>query len=196
MALSPRQGLVAIAALAWLALAASGPGAAVPLLCTGAMLWSLPPVASLETALAVLGTERLAAGWTVMIAAMMVPLQYDLFDSIGLRSLRSRRWGMIATAGAGYAAAWLAAGLVLVPAALLLRVGAVHWLAAALPALGAALVWHVSPLRQRALNACHRLPPFAAFGWRGYRDAARIGLARGALAHRIDMMGQQRVRRS
>jgi predicted metal-binding membrane protein len=179
MALSPRQGLVAIAAPAWLALAAAGPGSAVPMLCTGAMLWSLPPVASLETALSVLGADRLAAGWAVMIAAMMVPLQYDLFDHIAMRSLRSRRWGMIAAAGAGYAAVWLAAGLVLVPAALLLRMGAVHWLAALLPVLGAALVWQISPLRHSALNACHRLPPFAAFGWRGYRDAARSGLARG-----------------
>lgn len=178
MAVSPRQGVAAAAALAWLALAASGPGAAVPMLCTGAMLWSLPPAGSLETAVTVLGAERLAAGWAVMIAAMMVPLQHDLFDYLGARSLRSRRVGMIAAAAGAYCAIWLAAGLVLVPAALLLRVGAVHWLAAVLPVLGAALAWHISPLRQAALNACHRLPPFAAFGWRGYRDAAVIGFAR------------------
>lgn len=178
MAVSPRQGVVAIAALAWLALAAAGPGSALPTLCTGAMLWSLPPIGSLQAALALLGPERLAAGWAVMIAAMMVPLQLDLFDDLGARSLRSRRWGMIVAAAAGYFAVWLMAGLVLVPAALLLRMGAVHWLAAVLPVLGAALLWHVSPLRQSALNACHRLPPFAAFGWRGYRDGTAIGLAR------------------
>jgi len=121
----------------------------------------------------------LAAGWAMMLVAMMSPGLIAPLCHIRLRSFASRRARSIALFIAGYAAIWMALGGVLVAIEL-----AVKWRAAQsyLPAAGVvliALVWQFSPIKQRCLNRCHAHTELAAFGAAADFDALRFGMTHG-----------------
>lgn len=82
---------------------------------------------------------------------------------------------------AGYAGLWMLAGAVLVSFALTIRLGFGAQLhgALALCALAGALVWQASPVKQYALNQCHRLPAVAGFAPQAYWGAFAYGLRHG-----------------
>jgi predicted metal-binding membrane protein len=173
-------GLAGVSAAAWAALALAPHSLVMPGLCAPAGAWigSAPTRAAL--ALALNPPARLAAGWALMIVAMMSPLLADPLRYVAARSFARRRWRSGALFVAGYGAAWIAAGAPLLATALALCLATPAWLPAWAPALAAAALWQGAPAHQRCLNACHRRPPLAAFGWAADRDALRFGVAQGA----------------
>lgn len=179
----PQPWLLALAAVslaAWLALLLGGAGAVMPAFCVSGAL----PVASLPDSLALAlsfnAPLQLASGWSLMWAAMMLPLTAASLRHVHDRSLTRRRSRAMLLFAVGHGMVWLAAGLVLqlialsavwaVPAPLVWFTGATLL----------ALLWQLSPVKQRCLNGCHRKPQFAAFGWAADRDVLSYGLSNGA----------------
>jgi len=120
----------------------------------------------------------LAAAWLVMIVAMMPPLLAQPVDHILRSSPRHRRRRSLFLFSLSYAAMWCAAGLLLVPAAIVLRL-VLPGLWAPLAATLLALAWSASPLAQAARNRCHRVRRIGAFGAAADRDCLRYGLSTG-----------------
>lgn len=113
------------------------------------------------------------SAWLAMVLAMSPPLLIREVGRVWRGSLRRRRSSLVVVFVSGYGAAWLAAGVVSVLARPLVP--------APPPALVIAgvLLWLSSPARQRALNACHRVPTLRAFGAAASRDAVGYGLSTG-----------------
>jgi predicted metal-binding membrane protein len=121
----------------------------------------------------------LAAGWMLMLLAMMTPALIPPVRHIHLRSFTQRRPRAIALFAIAYAAIWIVAGAVLIALARML-----HPLApqSYLPAAGAMLVafaWQCSPIKQRCLNRCHAHREIAAFGAAADIDALHFGASHG-----------------
>jgi predicted metal-binding membrane protein len=157
---------------------------ALPLLCSAELPAALsgrlvPDRALIELALVLNPPARLAGGWTLMVAAMMLPLQLAPVRHIRARSFARRRWRAIALFLAGYAAVWLAAGAVLVALALLLRLDFADSVGLLIGGAMLAAVWQASPLKQLCLNHCHDRPALAAFGRAADRDVLVFGLTQG-----------------
>lgn len=119
--------------------------------------------------------------WALMIVAMMLPLVFDHLRVAAARSLWPRRHRAMLGFLCGYAAIWLLVGVALsivmaaigiVPHLMPHGAGGSSWTAAAF--VGAA-AWQLSPLKRRALIACHRTVPLAPHGWRAHRDCVRYG---------------------
>src|SRR5215472_12187954 len=108
--------------------------------------------------------QTLAAGWALMLVAMMAPLLIPLIQYVRQRSFKHHRARAVALFVAGYGAVWMAAGA----GVLAVEIAVKLWAPMSfLPAAGAALiatVWQFSPIKQRALNRCHSHAGLAAFG--------------------------------
>jgi predicted metal-binding membrane protein len=116
----------------------------------------------------------LVAGWLVMVVAMMAPLLGQPLGHVWRSSLPGRRpWALLLFA-IGYLLAWSAAGVVLVPAAAMLKLSLPEGAAAAV-GQSIALLWSASPGCQRARNRCHRTYSLAACGRRADRDCLVYG---------------------
>jgi predicted metal-binding membrane protein len=170
----------AISLAAWSVLALYGSELALPAFCSTETLRAMPLSVSFDLALLLNSPAKLAAGWALMIAAMMSPLLIAPLRHVQERSFAKRRARATLLFAAGYIAVWMAAGLGLQAAAL-----AARWAEPApLLCLGLAaviaLLWQVSPAKQWCLNRCHRRPHLAAFGAAADRDALGYGLANGA----------------
>ncbi|HSD54472.1 MAG TPA: DUF2182 domain-containing protein [Burkholderiales bacterium] len=132
-----------------------------------------------------------AAGWVVMIAAMMLPTTFPLLD-IFRRITAGRRDAkqLLALVIAGYILAWLGFGLVAHGLDLVVHAAArdTAWLIANGWVIGAALVgtaglFQFSSLKYRCLDKCQTPFGFVAERWRGVapgREALRVGLDHGA----------------
>jgi predicted metal-binding membrane protein len=136
--------------------------------------------ASLSSLLTMPSPVSLAAGWGLMLVAMMAPALILPIHHLRLRSFKSRRARATGLFVAGYAAIWMATGVVLTVGILV----AVQLLAPAsyLPAAGVtlvAIVWQLSPVKQRCLNRCHAHGELAAFGVAADLGALRFGAAHG-----------------
>jgi predicted metal-binding membrane protein len=156
-----------LSAAAWIWLLADPGGSMMRAHCAAAGSGGLPLSASL------------AAGWGLMLVAMMSPALILPIVHLRRRSFKRRRARAVVLFVAGYAAIWMAAGGVLLAASL-----AIGWLApnSYLPATGVILltiVWQLSPVKQRCLNRCHAHGELAAFGVAADRDALRFGVSHG-----------------
>lgn len=176
--------LLAASALGWVTLILAVNSSALPQLCSFAVPTALsvrlvPDRALIELALVLNPPARLAGGWALMVAAMMLPLQLAPVRHIRVRSFARRRLRAIALFLAGYAAIWLAAGAVLVSLALLLRLDFADSVGLLVGGVMLAAVWQASPLKQLCLNRCHDRPALAAFGRAADRDALVFGLTQG-----------------
>jgi predicted metal-binding membrane protein len=173
----PWPFLLAVSAAAWAAAPPDGEWLLLVGYCAAAF-----DVAALaggvRAALLLNPVEALAGAWLLMLAAMMPPLLAEPLVHVWQRSFASRRAGAVALFLLGYAAIWSAAGLLLVPAAMLLHSLGGAPVPLAIAAL-VALAWQVSPAKQHCLNRCHGLPVLAAFGARASADALRFGLRHG-----------------
>ena len=118
----------------------------------------------------------LAAGWAIMLIAMMAPVLIWPVHHIRLRSLKHRRARAVALFTAGYAAIWIAFGGILVTIDLAVMRLAPHSYRAAVVALLVAAVWQCSPIKQRCLNRCHAHPELAVFGAAADFQALRFGM--------------------
>ncbi|MCC8938670.1 DUF2182 domain-containing protein [Bradyrhizobium sp. Arg68] len=163
------------------------------LLAAGEGLWSVPlcspsPTlvtsgAAFSTVYGVGATAVLAALlWLLMIVAMTAPLLAQPIAQLRLRSLARRRNRSAALFAVAYLLVWIAVGPILLaaPNAIAVAAGAVG-VPAWLIAVAIAALWQAAPLRQCALNRCHRAPNLAAFGPEADRDCIRFGLLQGLL---------------
>lgn len=155
----------------------------VPVLFISAVAWILlvvePGGSTLHAhhSAAMLEPTSLAVGWALMLAAMMAPVLIAPVRHVRDRSFSQRRARAIALFVAGYAAVWMAAGVMLLALAALLAAPG-----SSLPVVLVtitALVWQFSPFKQRCLNRCHAHSELAAFGRAADIDALRFGLTHG-----------------
>jgi predicted metal-binding membrane protein len=132
-----------------------------------------------------------AAGWVLMIAAMMLPTTLPILDMFRRmtagRADRNRLVGLVVI---GYLAVWLGFGLVAHALDWLLHaVGeqspwlALHGWVVGVVVLAGAGAFQFSALKYRCLDKCHTPFGFIAERWRGQapaREALRLGLDHGA----------------
>ena len=130
-------------------------------------------------ALAMHPSTALAAGWALMLVAMMSPVLIPDIRHIRLQSLKRHRTGVTMLFVAGYVAVWMVVGLVLLAASLWLGVSMPGSYFPAIAVLLLALAWQMSPVKQRCLNRCHALFEMPAFGKDAAIAALRSGLVRG-----------------
>jgi predicted metal-binding membrane protein len=172
--------LVALAVSAWLALWTWGSSPYGRYLHHEGGVGPLPIEASL-----------FAAGWILMIVAMMLPSSVPPVVTFGALVRRRRRPGvLVALVLAGYLAAWGAFGLAawVLDRGIHAAVDAVPWLAAHPQlilggTLLAAGLWQFSPLRDKCLDECRSPLGFVLNRWRGEserREAFAMGIAHGA----------------
>jgi predicted metal-binding membrane protein len=171
-----RTPLLFISAAAWILLVAEPGGTALSAHCSPVIPAA---TASLGLVLAVNPPASLAAGWALMLAAMMAPVVVAPVRHVRDQSFARRRARAIALFVAGYAAVWMTAGVMLLALALAARLAAPE---SSLPfalATAIAIVWQFSPFKQRCLNRCHAHSALAAFGAAADIDALRFGLTHG-----------------
>ncbi|MEH6460180.1 copper chaperone [Chitinimonas sp. JJ19] len=123
-------------------------------------------------------------GWALMLLAMMYPLLNDNLRALAFASPWSRRHRAMVGFLAGYTMVWLLYGL-LAGALLLLcfRMLSGALLAAlfapasiALLGFGTAVAWVYTPMRRRALVACHAVHAPLGSGWQADSACACHGL--------------------
>jgi len=181
-------------ALAWAALVAASVGARAaggssggPDWTSGSSVWVCPlggtahGLAGSAAAGAAPGAAALAAGlpmWALMAAAMMLPTAIPAVRHVAVHSLYWRRRRATLEFVAVYTGLWaLFSAFVL---------GLLIPLAPASPALvlpvalAIAALWQLTPLKRRALRACHRPRALPPRGWRATAGVARFGLGNGA----------------
>jgi predicted metal-binding membrane protein len=155
-----RTPVLCIAAVAWLALVAESLGAAIPAHCASRSA----------------SAPSLAAGWALMLAAMMAPLLIAPARHVYRSSFARRRTRALGLFVAAYGAVWMAAGVALLALA---RLAPSDSYVPAAVALAIAIAWQFSPVKQRALNRCHAHRALAAFGQAADIDALRFGWTHG-----------------
>jgi|SRR3954447_13740042 predicted metal-binding membrane protein len=162
-----RNPVLLLCTAAWIWLLADPGGWTAQAHCAAMGSGSLPPAASL------------AAGWALMLVAMMSPALILPISHVRLSSFKRRRARAIVLFAVGYGAIWMAVGGVLMAGALAARGWAPD---SYLPAAGVillAIVWQLSPVKQRCLNRCHAHTELAAFGVAADLDAFRFGASHG-----------------
>lgn len=117
-----------------------------------------------------------AAGWLLMIAAMMVPMVLGSVRATAARSMWRRRSRAIAGFLLGYVGMWFIAGLLILALLDALELDK-RFSSPALAAAGfaAAAAWQLTPVKRRALWSCHRTAPLAPRGWKADGDCIRYG---------------------
>jgi predicted metal-binding membrane protein len=130
------------------------------------------------------------AGWSLMLAAMMLPTALPVLALLQRMTARRPDGGrLVALAAAGYLAAWAGFGLCAHLADLAVAAGVRRsaWLTFNGWALGAAVLaaaglFQFSPLKRRCLERCRTPLGLLAARWRGVsprREAWGLGLAHG-----------------
>jgi len=114
--------------------------------------------------------------WIAMVVAMSPLLLIREVARLWEGSLRRRRGPTMLAFAAGYGLVWLLAGAIAVAVASVL--GAIVWLGGFAVAL--VIAWQCSPMRQRLLNVCHRVPRLRVFGAGAAWDPGRYGVVTGA----------------
>jgi predicted metal-binding membrane protein len=177
----PSRALLAASLAGWVLLPLLGHGAQS----SAALCLSYPTLADAPrgavAALSVADDTVLAAlSWIVMVVAMMSPLLAQPIVQLRLRSLTRRRRRAVALFVAGYLAIWIVAGFALVTAsAAIARLAEYLGWPALVITLTIAAIWQAAPLRQSALNRCHRPPDLSAFGLAADLDCFGFGLTHG-----------------
>ncbi|MDQ3800997.1 MAG: DUF2182 domain-containing protein [Acidobacteriota bacterium] len=123
--------------------------------------------------------SSLLAGWSLMLVAMMTPTLMTPIHHIRQRSFKRRRARAITLFALGYVAIWMAAGVVLLAAVLMLNLLLPQSYLPAIAVGVIAFVWQCSPVKQRCLNRNHNHRELAAFGFAADADALRFGAAHG-----------------
>ena len=133
-----------------------------------AVIGRAPEVASLATSLPM---------WALMAMAMMLPTAMPAVRHVAVNSLYWRRRRAMAEFIAVYLGIWaLFSALVLGVALASAPTGS----ALVLPlVLAVAALWQLTPLKRRALRACHQPRALPPYGWRATAGVARFGLGNG-----------------
>jgi predicted metal-binding membrane protein len=174
-----RNPVLLMSAVTWILLLVEPGGMGKLAHCPAISSGAMPLPRSFQMLLAMNSPASLAAGWVLMLAAMMAPVLIAPLYHIRLRSFTSRRVRSMALFVVGYAAIWMALGGVLLAIELAVKLFTPQ---SYLPAAGVvliALVWQCSPIKQRCLNRCHAHTELAAFGAAADFDALRFGVTHG-----------------
>ncbi len=174
-----RNPVLLISAVTWILLLVEPGNLGIFAHCPATMSGAMPLSTSFQMLLTTNAPASLAAGWALMLVAMMSPVLIQPIRHIRVRSFTRRRARSIALFLAGYVAIWMALGGVLLAIELAVKSFAPQ---SYLPAAGVALialVWQVSPVKQRCLNRCHAHTELAAFGAAADFDALRFGITHG-----------------
>jgi len=185
--------VVALAALAWLSLAAWSASPWRRWLDHGAwsdLAWLAALCRAVPAGERVLPLLAYALAWILMIAAMMLPTALPLL-ALFRRIVAGRRDAdaLVAAAAGGYALAWLAFGVVAYALDALVREAAassgwlvVHgWVVGSIVVAGAG-AFQFSALKYRCLERCRTPFSFVSSRWRGQapaREAFRLGIDHG-----------------
>jgi predicted metal-binding integral membrane protein DUF2182 len=113
--------------------------------------------------------------WLLMALAMIGPLVPGPMRTTAERSLWRRRHRAIAGFAAGYVTQWVLAGVPLLALDLLLGPDRHGALLVGAVGLAAAAAWQSTPLKRRAVFACHARASLAPTGWRADADCVRYG---------------------
>jgi predicted metal-binding membrane protein len=133
-----------------------------------AIIGSAPKVASLAASLPM---------WGLMAVAMMLPTTMPAVRHVAVNSLYWRRRRAVLEFIAVYLGIWAAfSALVLGVVISQAPAGSVFVLPVV---LAIAALWQLTPLKRRALRACHRPRPLPPYGWRATAGVARFGLGNG-----------------
>lgn len=159
---------------AWILLLIKGAGT---LICHAQMSDALS-VRPLSPLLGSDSVTSFAAGWALMLAAMMLPMLTSPVRHIRNRIFARQRVRAIALFLSGYAAVWMiaGAGLLLLATAVRPRTSEILGL---MVATTAALLWEFSPAKQTCLNRCHVGAELDVFGFAADWSALRFGLSYG-----------------
>jgi predicted metal-binding membrane protein len=168
-----------ICAVTWILLLAEPGGMVMLAHCPAMSSVGRPLPASFAMLLAMNPPAALAAGWALMLAAMMSPVLIPPLCHIRLRSFTHRRTRSSVLFVAGYAAIWMALGGVLLVVGLVVKLFAPQSYLPAVGMLLTALIWQSSPIKQCCLNRCHAHTELAAFGAAADFDALRFGITHG-----------------
>jgi hypothetical protein len=118
-----------------------------------------------------------AAVWVVMILAMSPPLLLREIGRLWRASRRRLRHLTIVWFVCGYLGVWLLSGASISTLA--------GWVTGepgrVVFAVAVVALWQCSPVRQRCLNACHRVPTLRVFGAAAQWDSLRYGASTGAV---------------
>jgi predicted metal-binding membrane protein len=173
-----RNTVLLISAVTWILLLAEPGGMAILAHCPAAT-GATPLRASFQMLLSMNPPASLAAGWGLMLVAMMSPVLISPIRHIRLRSFTHRRTRSIVIFLAAYSGTWLALGAALLAVELAVKSSAPQSYLPAAGVLLIAIVWQTSPIKQRCLNRCHAHTELAAFGAAADFDALRFGIAHG-----------------
>jgi predicted metal-binding membrane protein len=174
-----RNPVLLISGVTWILLLVQPRGMSMFAHCPAAGSGAMPLSSSFHMLLAMNPPASLAAGWALMLVAMMSPALIPPVRHIRLHSFTHRRARSIVMFVTGYGGIWMAIGGVLLTIELPVKLFAPQ---SYLPAAGVALialVWQFSPLKQRCLNRCHAHSELAAFGAAADFDALRFGVTHG-----------------
>jgi predicted metal-binding membrane protein len=125
---------------------------------------------------AVLGLPSLLAAapmWALMVGAMMVPPAIPAVRHVAVNSLYWRRRQAVAEFLLAFLGIWLAFSVLVLRALDSWDAARSEWALAV--AMGVAAAWQLTPLKWRALRACHRPSPLPPRGWRATLGAVRFG---------------------
>jgi predicted metal-binding membrane protein len=164
--------MLAISFGAWVVLVIPGDAAATASLC----LAPLPNIfarsdGGIVTAIRAADWLGHIGHWSLMVAAMMLPLVILPARHVAFRSLWRRRHRAIGGFLIGYIAIWAASGL----AALAILAAMPESSMAAIMVFALAALWQLTPWKQWALRACHRTVPLPPRGWRADLACIRYG---------------------
>lgn len=135
--------------------------------------------ASLPGAAAMKPTSSQMVGWALMLVAMMSPTLIAPICHIIERSFKRRRARSVTLFVIGYAAIWMAAGVVLIATTLMLNLLIPQSYLLVVGVGIVAVVWQCSPIKQRCLNRSHNHRALAAFGITADLDVLRFGITHG-----------------
>ena len=174
-----RNSLLLISAVTWILLLVDPRSIRILAHCPAISFGAMPLSASFQMLLAMNPPASLAAGWALMLVAMMSPVLIPPVRHIRRRSFTHRRARSTVLFVTAYGAIWMALGGVLVAMELLAKLFAPHSYLPAAGVIVTALVWQFSPIKQRCLNRCHALTELATFGAAADLDAFRFGTTQG-----------------
>jgi predicted metal-binding membrane protein len=132
-----------------------------------------PPAGAIDAASLLASTPM----WGAMALAMMVPAALPAVHHVARTSLYWRRRRAAAEFLAIFVGLWTIFGLVVLTP--LASWDAAQSEAVLAGALAAAALWQLTPLKHRALLACHRSYPLPPRGWRASAGAANFALRNG-----------------
>src|SRR5262245_14079080 len=136
-----RNALLIASALAWTLILAAPGGSTIFSHCPTVAPEAKSFSASFRMLMAMNPPVSLAAGWSLMLVAMMAPAVIAPVLHVRLRSFRRRRARATALVLAGYGAVWMAAGVVLLAIDLVANLFAPQSYGPAAAAAAVAIVW-------------------------------------------------------